>query len=74
MKAPEQLPVVQMGESSKLRPGELIAIIGSPLMLSQSISLGVVSNVRRAIAGLDKMGMEPGLEYVQTGQSHAIAR
>jgi hypothetical protein len=60
------LPVVQLGASSELRAGEIVAVIGSPMMLSNSISMGVVSNVRRPVAEIHQQGLEPGMEYIQT--------
>lgn len=35
-------------------------------MLTNSISLGVVSNVRRGVAELGLRGLEPNMEYIQT--------
>ncbi|MEM6455964.1 MAG: trypsin-like peptidase domain-containing protein [Acidobacteriota bacterium] len=43
------LTYLELGDSEKLRVGEWIMVIGSPLQLGQSVSVGVVSAKGRAI-------------------------
>ncbi len=41
------LPVMPLGESTSVRPGEFVIALGSPLSLSNTITTGVVSTVSR---------------------------
>ena len=55
-----QLPVMPFGDSDALRPGQIVLAIGSPLGLSSSVTMGVVSAVARQLTPEDPM------VYVQT--------
>jgi serine protease Do len=59
----ENLPVLPFGDSDKLRQGDLVLAIGSPLGLRNSVSMGVVSAAGRAISD------ENPILYVQTDAS-----
>jgi serine protease Do len=54
------LPVMPVGDSDDLRPGQLVLAFGSPLGLSSSVTMGVVSAVARQLAPEDPM------IYIQT--------
>ena len=41
------LPTLPFGKSAKLKPGEFVVAIGSPMGLSNSVSLGIVSAIAR---------------------------
>ncbi|EDQ85624.1 uncharacterized protein MONBRDRAFT_11647 [Monosiga brevicollis MX1] len=57
------LPTAPLGSSAALRAGEWVVAIGSPLTLSNSISAGVVSNVRRRISDIGVRGFQRGAFY-----------
>ncbi|HPP74814.1 MAG TPA: PDZ domain-containing protein [Armatimonadota bacterium] len=40
----KEFPVAQWGDSSKLKVGDRVLAMGSPLSLSQSVTMGIVSN------------------------------
>ena len=54
------LPALPFGDSDSLRPGQLVLAFGSPLGLSSSVTMGVVSAVARQLAPEDPM------IYIQT--------
>ncbi|HUW08850.1 MAG TPA: trypsin-like peptidase domain-containing protein [Anaerolineae bacterium] len=60
----EDLPTVPLGDSDKVRQGDRVLVVGSPLGLEQTASEGIVSAVRELPSG-DKMlqitaAMSPG--------------
>jgi serine protease Do len=54
------LSALPLGDSDKLRQGQLVMAFGSPLGLENSVSMGVVSSVARQIKPDDAM------LYIQT--------
>ncbi len=42
---PRQFAFATFGDSSKMRPGDPVIAMGSPMALSQSVTLGIISNV-----------------------------
>lgn len=62
----EDLPVIKLGKSSDILPGEFVVAMGSPLALSNTITTGVVSSACRnkRELGLEVDGQIP--EYIQT--------
>jgi HtrA serine peptidase 2 len=62
----KNLPVMKLGKSSNLRPGEFVIAMGSPLALSNTITTGVVSSVAR---NKKELGISRGRDvpdYIQT--------
>lgn len=58
------LPVMKLGCSANIRPGEFVVAIGSPLALSNTITSGVVSSANRQS---EELGLpNPRMEYIQT--------
>jgi len=60
------LPVMKLGKSSNLRPGEFVIAMGSPLALSNTITTGVVSSVARKKTELGLRGGREVPDYIQT--------
>jgi len=59
----EELPVADLGSSSKLRVGEWVIAIGNPFGLSQTVTVGIVSAKGRVI------GAGPYDDFIQTDAS-----
>jgi serine protease Do len=59
----DPLPFLQLGNSDRLKAGEIVLAFGSPLGLEQSVSMGVVSAVARQLKPEDPM------IYIQTDAS-----
>jgi serine protease Do len=49
---PRTFPVARWGDSSKLKVGDRILALGSPFALSQSVTLGIVSNTEMIMPAL----------------------
>jgi serine protease Do len=49
----KDLPVVRIGDPSKLRPGEWVLAIGSPFTFENSVTAGIVSATGRSMPGED---------------------
>lgn len=58
------LPVMKLGNSSDIRPGEFVVAIGCPLTLSNTITCGVVSSVNRQSTEIGLHNIHMG--YIQT--------
>ena len=49
---PRQFPVARFGDASKLSVGDRVLALGSPLALSQSVTMGIVSNTEMILPGM----------------------
>jgi len=54
----ESLAVAAFGDSDDLRVGDQVMAMGSPLALSRSVTLGIVSNTQRVFSGHDQNDLE----------------
>jgi serine protease Do len=49
---PRRFPVAQFGDPSRLKVGDRVLALGSPLALSQSVTMGIVSNTEMIMPGM----------------------
>ncbi len=57
----KELPAIKMGESGKLKAGDVVIAIGNPFGLNQTVTMGIVSAVGRA-----NIGISAYEDYIQT--------
>jgi serine protease Do len=50
--APRRFPAAKFGDSGKLEVGQRVLALGSPLALSQSVTMGIVSNTAMILPGM----------------------
>ncbi|XP_072413602.1 serine protease HTRA1B [Chiloscyllium punctatum] len=61
---PGKLPVLLLGRSTDLRPGEFVVAIGSPFSLQNTVTTGIVSTTQR---GGKELGLRNSdIDYIQT--------
>ncbi len=57
----KDLPAIKMGDSGKLKTGDVVIAIGNPFGLNQTVTMGIVSAVGRA-----NIGISDYEDYIQT--------
>ena len=62
----KNLPVVRLGDASKVRPGEWVVAIGSPFGFENSVTAGIVSATSRAMGGANAGGNTNYVNFIQT--------
>lgn len=58
------IPVAKLGRSSQLRAGEFVVALGSPLMLKNTVTFGIVSSAGRS--GRELNIHQSRIDYIQT--------
>ena len=61
----KNLPVAKPGDSKKLRPGDWVIAIGSPLGLEHTVTLGIISALSRHV-GVTFGAAQGAFKYIQT--------
>ncbi|HOF39008.1 MAG TPA: PDZ domain-containing protein [Candidatus Hydrogenedentes bacterium] len=74
--APRQFPVASWGDSTEVKVGDQVLAMGSPMALSQSVTLGIISNTEmimpRWAGRLDEDGEDVGSFVVWLGHDAQI--
>ncbi|XP_048865355.1 serine protease HTRA1B-like [Brienomyrus brachyistius] len=64
IETPMKLPVLLLGRSADLRPGEFVVAVGSPFSLQNTVTTGIVSTTQR---GGKELGLRNSdMDYIQT--------
>ena len=61
--ADDELPYLAIGDSDKLRVGDWVMAVGNPLLLEQSVTVGIVSGLGRSALDITDLSFE---NFIQT--------
>lgn len=68
----KKLPVLLLGHSADLRPGEFVVAIGSPFALQNTVTTGIVSTAQRD--GKELGLRDSDMDYIQTDAIINVSR
>ncbi|MER3559228.1 MAG: hypothetical protein C4336_07105, partial [Armatimonadota bacterium] len=71
--SPRTFPYATLGDSDALKTGDYVLAMGNPLLLSSSVTLGIVSNPRRVFVNPVNSEIE-GAEFEQGDRSGTLTR
>ncbi len=66
IKAQEKLPAITLGDSAKVKVGDVALAVGNPFGLGQTVTMGIISDLRRNLPSLPGEGADMIANFIQT--------